>query len=77
MTRLVIETTNDARVLCVAFEDRLVFQSGDTVSERWPERRVRMVSREAIVMSAYIDPVQVAERALGGPIAQWHLRDEP
>jgi hypothetical protein len=36
-----------------------------------------MVSREAIVMSAYIDPVQVAERALGGPIAQWHLRDEP
>jgi len=82
MTRLVIEDMdgNLALPLCAAFENWIVIKrgyEGRNVDTYWVRKRCALVSREAMATSAYIDPIQVAERALGGPLVQWHRRDEP
>jgi hypothetical protein len=81
MTRLVIEDMDGKPELplSVAFEDRIVISKGYDFSFHeffWIKNRCALVDREQM-MTSFLDPLQVAERALGGPVAQWHLRDEP
>ena len=71
MTRLVIEDVDGKLTspLRVAFEDRQPLG--------WLPKRVALVNREEFATPAFLDHVEMMERALEGPIVQWRLRDTP